>query len=32
MKLYLEQLQAWVRLGRIQEQANAFLAVVENRA
>lgn len=28
---HLEQLQAWVRLGRIQEQANAFLAVVENR-
>ena len=28
----IEQIQAWVRLGRIQEQANAFLAVVENRA
>lgn len=28
----LEQLQTWVRLGRIQEQANAFLAIVENRA
>lgn len=27
----LEQLQGWVRLGRIQEQANAFLAMVENR-
>ncbi len=27
----LEQVQTWVRLGRIQEQANAFLAVVENR-
>ena len=29
---HLEQLQAWVRLGRIQEQANAFLVVVENRS
>lgn len=29
---HLEQLQAWVRLGRIQEQANAYLAAVENRA
>lgn len=29
---HLEQLQAWVRLGRIQEQATAFLAVVENRS
>lgn len=28
----VEQLQAWVRLGRIQEQANAFLAHVENRS
>ena len=28
---HLEQLQAWVRLGRIQEQANAYLAAVENR-
>ena len=28
----LEQIQTWVRLGRIQEQANAFLARVENRA
>lgn len=28
----LEQVQTWVRLGRIQEQANAFLAVVENRS
>lgn len=28
---YIEQIQAWVRLGRIQEQANTFLAVVENR-
>lgn len=27
----IEQIQAWVRLGRIQEQANAFLAIVENR-
>ena len=27
----IEQIQTWVRLGRIQEQANAFLAHVENR-
>ena len=27
----IEQIQAWVRLGRVQEQANAFLADVEGR-
>jgi len=27
----IEQIQTWIRLGRIQEQANAFLAHVENR-
>lgn len=28
----IENIQQWIRLGRIQEQANAFLARVENRA
>jgi hypothetical protein len=28
----VEQIQTWVRLGRIQEQANAFVAHVENRS